>query len=411
MSAIEKLFDSKILPQLKNKKMEMKIYTEMTKIISAAYSHNVSSDESFCFKFNLPIVAVNNFYKILDLNPIEVGKAFKKDWGQVLTVMHKDSYYQILLLFIYYGITEKKEMFAKNALMILLLKIWNGRKSKFFKYCDKRIMKYVIGNMLTNRHLLSKYENPVALLRDYFTPSILKKYGPEVKKDIKKLQRLFEQTFARIFQIFAFNFRSNIRTGKKEAQGGLLPLYMKAREDGLHLSTPSTRRNAGDDTSVGYEEYATTHNRDKIVSKTTDYIILNKSTKYPINFVPTVNRKTNVSVKIIEQILDYINIQKNYDVVQNLIVLILSRCDIHSDSDICSKDFNKNIRKNIISSKNNVEINKIQRLLDFMLDDFFKTKLKTRFNKYSNVHKIKIRNVIIYALEYNLFKVNCRGGN
>ena len=125
MSAIKKLFDSKILPQLENKKMEMKVYSEMTKIISAAYSHNVSSDESFCFKFNLPIVAVNNFYKILDLNPIEVSKAFKKDWGQVLTVMHKDSYYQILLLFIYYGVTEKKEMFAKVW--------WFFIKSKRFK--------------------------------------------------------------------------------------------------------------------------------------------------------------------------------------------------------------------------------------------------------------------------------------
>jgi len=42
-----------------------------------------------------------------------------------------------------------------------------------------------------------------------------------------------------------------------------------------------------------------------------------------------------------------------------------------------------------------------------MLDTFFKEKLRSNFNKYSNVHKIKIRNVIIYALEHNLVKLNC----
>jgi hypothetical protein len=407
VSEIKKLFNAEVLPQLLDKKIETRIYTEMTKIISAAYSQNIASNESFCFKFTLPLIPVNNFYKTLHLDPAKVNKAVHADWGRTLTMMHKDPYYQILLLFIYYGVTNKKEMFAKSALMILLMKVWNGRKSKFFKYCDKRIMKYVISNELTNRHVLSKYENPVSLLKDYFMPTILKKYGPEINRDISKLKRLFEQSWARVRQIFVFNARTNIQTGKSEAQGGLLPIYMKAKDEGHYLSSKSIRTTVGDETVTGYEEYATTHNRDSIVSKTTDYIILNKSNKYSQKFIFSINRKTNVSIKIIEQILDYIHTQRNYDIIQNLIVLILSRCDISSKEDICNRDFTKNIRKNVISSKNNKEINKIQRLLDKMLDTFFKEKLKSNFNKYSNVHKIKIRNVITYALEYNLVKLNC----
>ena len=408
MSAIKKLFDTKILPKLRDKKIETYIYTELTKMISVAYTSNVNSDESFCFKFNLPIMAVNNFYKIFNLNPVDVNNEFKSDWGDTLTAMHTDPYYQILLLLLYYGITEKKEMFARNALMVLLLKIWNGRKSHFFKYCDKRVMKYVISNMLTNRHMLSKYENPVSLLKDYFVPTILKKYSSEVYGDITKLKRLFEQCWARVRQIFAFNPITNITTGKPEAQGGLLPLYMKAKKEGLHISTPNMNNTGEDGEATGYEEYATTHNRDSIVNKTTDYIVMNKSSKYPNNFVKDVNNKTNVSVNIIDQILDYLPIQSNYDILQNLIVLILSRCNISDVSDICEKDLVGNIQKNVISSKNNEETIKIQRLLDRLLENFFKDKLNANFNNYSSVHKIKIRNVIIYALEHNLLKVNCR---
>ena len=409
MSALEKYYKDKIAPKLQNKQKETEVYTELAKMVSNSYTSNMASDESFCFKFNIPITAVNNLYKLLELNPLEVGLTYKADWGNTLTAMHKDSYYQILLLLIYHGIITKKDLFARNALMVLLLKIWNGRKSHFFKYCDKRIMKYVVGNMMTNRHKFSKYENPVTLLKDYFVPTIYTKYAPEIKADIGKLKRLFEQSFARVRQIFAFNPRTNLQTGKPEAQGGLLPLYMKAHKEGLHISTINVRGNSGeDDSAPGYEEYTTTHNRDEIVNKTADYMVMNK-VSYPINVITDINKKTNVSVKVIEKILESLHTHSNLEILQNLIVLILSRCNITSVTDICKGTFATNLQKNVISSKNNDETNKIQKLLDMLLEKVFKEKLQISFNNYSVVHKIKIRNVIIFALEHNLFRVNCRG--
>jgi hypothetical protein len=407
VSAIETLYKTKIAPALQDKKIETLIFTELTKMVSASYTSNMASDESFCFKFNLPLIAVNNFYKILNLNPVEVNLSFKSDWGSTLTAMHTDPYYQILLLLIYHGIITKKENITKNALMVLLLKIWNGRKSHFFKYCDKRVMKYVISRMLTNRHILSKYENPVTLLQDYFVPTLLSKYAPEIHQDIFKLKRLFEQSYARIFQLFIFNPRTNLQTGKQEAQGGLLPIYMKAREEGLYITTQGQKQQDDENVS-GYEDFATTHNRDEIVDKTTDFMVMNK-VLYPINIITEINRKTNVSVKIIEKILAALNEHKNIEIIQNLLVLILSRCNVTSVTDICKGNFSTLIQKNVISSKNNDEANKIQRLLDVLLERIFKEKLDINFNNYSVVHKIKIRNVIIFAIEHNLFRVNCRG--
>lgn len=407
MSALEKYYKDKVFPQLQDKQKETAVYTELAKMVTNAYTSNMNSDESFCFKFNIPLTGVNNFYKMLNLNPVEVGLIYKADWGNVLTAMHKDLYYQILLLLIYHGIIQKKEAFAKNALMVLMLKIWNGRKSHFFKFCDKRVMKYVIANMLTNRHHTSKFENPVTLLKDHFVPTILEKYAPEVRNDIVKLKRLFEQTFARVVQIFAQNKRTNLQTGKPEAQGGLLPLYMKAREEGLYMSVPNA--SPGEDGEApGFEEFATTHNRDEIINKTTDFIIMNQIS-YPASLISDINKKTNVSSKIIEQILMSLSSHSNFEIIQNLLVLILSRCRIASISDICKGEFSANIQKNVISSKNNDEVNKIQRLIDVLLEKVFREKLQIRFDNYSVVHKIKIRNVIIFALEHNLFRVNCRG--
>ena len=114
MSALEKYYKDKIAPKLQNKQKETEVYTELAKMVSNSYTSNMASDESFCFKFNIPLTAVNNLYKLLELNPLEVGLTYKADWGNTLTAMHKDSYYQILLLLIYHGIVTKKELFAKN---------------------------------------------------------------------------------------------------------------------------------------------------------------------------------------------------------------------------------------------------------------------------------------------------------
>lgn len=408
MSSLEKYYKEKIESKLNDKNLENTVYTELAKMVSGAYTSNMASDESFCFKFSVPLIAVNNLYKILNINPTELGIVYKSDWGQTLTAMHKDPYYQILLLLLYHGIITNKELFAKNALMVILIKIWNGRRSHFFtKYCDKRIMKYVVNNMMTKRHSFNKYENPVSLLKDYFVPTIYSKYSSEIKSDIHKLKRLFEQCFARVRQLFVFNTRTNLKTGSPEAQGGLLPLYMKAYKEGLYLTTISNNKTE-DENAPGFEEYATTHNRDQIVDKTVDYIVMNK-VNYPPNLINSINSKTNVSIKIIEKILEEMHSHSNLEVIQNIIVLILSRCNVSNVSDICSNSFSSKIQKNVISSKNNEDVNKIQRLLDHLLSQIFKEKLNIDFNNYSSVHKIKIRNVIIFALEYDLFRVNCRG--
>lgn len=408
-SAIKKYYEEKLEPQLQDKKKEQSIYTELSRLVTAAYDQNIRSDEGFCFKFSLPQLSVGKLYNELNLNPVETLHAFKTDWGQVLTEMHKDKYYQILLLLVYHGIVKNNLPIASNALMLIAMKVWNGRMARFFpSFCNKNIMKYVVSSMMTNRHGISKYENPTVLLKNKIVPKLLDTYSEQIKTDTSKLKRLFEQVYARIYQLFVFNNRRNLATKEVEAQGGLLPLYMKAYKEGLYIKIPVVNK-TDDNENPSFDQYSTTHNRDDIVQKTVNAIVMNSTSQYPSSFIQNVNNKTKVSSKIIEKILQSMHNNKNYEILQNLIVLILSRTNVFGVNDICSGAFSNNLQKNVISSKNNEDVNKIQKLLDIMLTNIFKDDLQLNFNVYSNVQKIKIRNVILFGIEYNLFRINCKG--
>jgi len=135
------------------------LFLELSKIVSVAYSQSMANtDESYCFKFSLPITAVTKLYTLLKLDQATVGKAFQNDWKYPNSaMMYNDPYYHILLLLVYYGLKNKNELITKHALTILLMKIWNGRKSKYLKYCDKNVMNYVVTHMVNNKHLVVKY--------------------------------------------------------------------------------------------------------------------------------------------------------------------------------------------------------------------------------------------------------------
>ena len=48
--------------------------------------------------------------------------------------MYGDSYYHILLLIFYYGLRKGDPALKENTLLIILFKIWNGRKEKHIKF-------------------------------------------------------------------------------------------------------------------------------------------------------------------------------------------------------------------------------------------------------------------------------------
>lgn len=391
-----------------------KLHGELSRMISASYRQSMMSDEGFCFKFTLPSSTVIALFNLLKLDQDAVGKAFQADWKFPSHAhMYNDPYYQILLLIVYYGIRRNNDQLINNALLLLLQKLWNGRKYAYIKYCDKRVMNYVVNHMVNKKHNVSKFDTPLALLKDYFVPTLMEKYRSEIAKDAYRLRQLFMQSWGRIDQMFVFNPVIDATTGEKRAQGGLLPMYMKALNDGLFQSTPKIIKGDSEE-EPKFDQYSTIHNVDNIVTTTVDYITMNSKASYPTSFIDEVNKNTKVSSKIIEQLLVALHDHRHYDSIHSALIIILSRAKIVDKSDICNREFINTIKRNVISSKNTEDIRKLQNILQTLSAKIFTDTLNIDLNRYGKAQQMQIMNVILYGLVYNLQKHNCQnlvGGN
>lgn len=416
MSDIAKLYKTLQQQFHADPRIERQVYQEISKFVSAAFTQSMQSDEGYCFKFNLPMTGVDKLHKIIDIEQKEIFAAYRKDWGQAAMTnqMHSSPYYQILLLITYYGLKENKEHLYKNAMMLCLMKVWNGRKVRYIKYCDKKIMKYVTTHMVTKKHNTSKFDSPMSLLHDHYVPTLTKKYGPEIRRNPIRLKALFEQMYSRINQLFVFNPRTNMTTGKKEAQGGLLPLYMKARQQGMSVSTPSV--GMGDE-EPGFDQYSTVHIRDEMTNEVVDYITMNPNPTYPAYIVKQFNERFNIKEATIRAILKSIHNHSYHDMLNDLISVILSRTNVSDKIDVCKPNYTATVKKTIISSKNNPDTRKIQQLCNMLLRKIFTNDLRDDtgkpltkvYDSYSDVTQIHIRNVLIYGIVYNIRKTVCRG--
>lgn len=389
---------------------ERQLHIELAKIVSSGTTQSMSSDEGYCFKFNLPILATSKLASVMGTDANEIYSAFATDWGSAAMThnMYKDPYYQTLLTITLYGILKNKPQFSENALLVILFKLWNGRKTKYLKYCDKRIMRYVVSHMCTRRHLFSKYDDPLSMIQGHFVPTLLRKYSPEIKRDIPKmLQRLFSQAWGRLDQQWATNMREDIQSGQKRAQGGILPLYMKAKQEGYGVSTSTI--SDFDEDGPAFDEHTTVSNRDEIIKNVCDFITMNPNPKYPASFITQINKETKVSQKVIEKLLISMHNFNFHNRLYDILSIILSSTDVKQKEDICSSNFSGLVKKKVISSKNNEDARKLQSLVNGLLKEVFQKQLGINFNNYSNVQQIQLRTVVVQGVVYNLRRNQCRG--
>ena len=400
LNRLEQLF--KTQPEL-----EREIQVLLITLIAQQNKAGAETKDGYCFKFPLPLTQVNGLFKKIKTSPITVEKIFREWWDYPKnTRMYSDSYYQILLLLMLYGIKNDKSVYVDNAFFLILVKLWNGRRQEFLPFCNKPVMEYVIQNMLTGKFLATKFPTPYHLLVRHFLPTLKSKYVPEIKKDNFKLKAIFSQAYSRIYQVFSQQGKVDPATGKTISAGGLATLYYKANNQGL--STRSiTVKPKDEENGPTFDQYGSSNINAEIVQTVTDYITLNKQESYPEGFIKQLNRLTHVSSKVINQMSITIHNPVFYEHITELISMILSKLYVKDKDDVCSVQFILDIKKKIIASKNNRDAERILELVDIMLKGLFK-KMGLSYTGYSPVQRSQIRVCLIHIIVFNIKKIVCR---
>jgi len=114
--------------QMNKDGMEKEIQTFLTSSVAQLFHATLNSSEGYCLKFNIPLGGVTNCFKKLNLVIESVDDAFRADWKYPKgTRMYSDSYYHMLLLLVYYGLKKNNMTMASNAMILMLIKLWNGK--------------------------------------------------------------------------------------------------------------------------------------------------------------------------------------------------------------------------------------------------------------------------------------------
>jgi len=375
------------------------IQQKLQQIATSVYTDaiNKAINDGYCMSFKIPEKEVKQLIDLLGIDINTLKDIFEKEFGfPKNSKMYGNEYYQILILLYYVFKKAKLDKFAKLSLFLILIRLWNGRKYKYIKYCNKSVMDYVINQKLTNRNLVKKYKSPLDLIVKYFIDTIDSKYGAYVLSDYKKLKLFFNQCFVRIDQIF-----------NNALNTGLANLYFETHKSGEALHTAKTVIGNQDESELTITDIESKSSQiNKISELVASNIVLTTNARYPRDLINYINKKTKLSIKLIEIISTEIHNPTYKDKLQELIVILLNRIGVYQPEVLCS---NKNlidiIDKTIISSKHNKDVEEFKEILKEILNDILMRKYNKTIDNYSN--KVAILRAAAYLIGYNIINTIC----
>ena len=373
------------------------INQELRKIAAKVYmdASKRAPDDKYCLAFKIPDKEVKELISKLGLTEKDFKEAFEKKYGfPKNSNMYGNAYYHVLLTLYYVYKKLHLDDYARMSLFLILIRIWNGRKYHYIKYCNKDIMEYVIHQKLSKRSLATKYPSPLELIVSYFVDTIDKKYGPMILHDDTKLKLLFNQCFVRIDQLF----NNSINTG-------LANYYFKVHESGEAFRTTSLiqKDNEGELTLADIESKSAILQR---IAETVAHTIVLTRVQYSQDFINYINKVTKVSKVNIEKLAHALHDRKYQDKIYELVVIMLHRIGMYSKEQLCNTpNLIKLLDKQLISSKHNKDVEEYKKILSDIADDI----LKTHFNRTldSLSMKVQILRILTYVLGYNMVNIVC----
>lgn len=391
---------------------DRKYVVAIDKIVRTVQMNAISNHEKgYCLKFFTGESLVLDLLNNSPINVKDLSNVFIKIWGIPSSdaKMYGSSFYHVLLFFILYGIRNNNEKIAKDALNLLLFRIWNGRLHTYITYCDEDTMTYVISNMMNKQFLSSKYETPLELVTNYMCPTILEKYKGNVKSDSRETKRILDASWARIRQLFVSGKIPNLKTGEVSYSSGIAPLYYKAKEQNLKFSTLKLSSIKDNEMSSAVDALSSNVFADQIES-INNYIVTNTHPSYPNEIISYINEKTKLKSDVIDNILKKIHIPKYKDHIHELLELMFKRLTLNSKNEVCNNSFmDTMVKTKIISSKHTADVIQLKKIIDDLLEKILMNDIKpaVNYHEFNDSNQSQFRNLIIYGISYNIQQFIC----
>ena len=392
--------------------LERTFKMELERLVRKVYADAITQHKGWCVSFKVPEREIFALMEKTTITADRIKDIFVAQWEVPASAyMVGNPFYHFLSLLILYGVRHRNESISKNAMIIMLVKLWNGRRVKLIPYCNPEVMRYVIANLSAKYHAHSKNnDSPMSLIMNHYTPTILNKYSATINSDSTKTHYFFSQCHNRLRQIFISGMRDNLLdpAGDRKAESGLMALYFKAAKAGLKISAPTTKSGGMDDIESASTEYYTSHSYDDIINDLTQYFSVNPHPIYDANFIQYVNKSTSTKVDQIKIIVNSIHSIKYVDAIRDVLTLMLKQLRTVDKANICSPTFYDDVKKKIISSKHSPTITQLKKVTDLFLEKIFKDKIGYRdYNQYSIPSRGKFRAIVLYAFAHNIQKHIC----
>ena len=214
------------------------------------YAQKVAQDSirhnTFCDNFPSFGKAPDFLLKLYGMSQKEMAHEMQKIGFVEIHRMYKHPYYQVFCLAYLVGLEFDDDNVRRMALLMIDIRIWNGRKHLFFpKFCDEDTARYAMNYVIKGNHTLKKIGgNAFKYLDEYSIPAVDDKYSKTIPDNLDSftegLRKLIETNHSRFYQLFMSIQKAYYKThgeGKKEIISGL---YANQYGDGDMVETRET---------------------------------------------------------------------------------------------------------------------------------------------------------------------------
>lgn len=363
--------DPQLLAKLRN----------VLRIASQTVAQRSLKHETFCDTFQPPYKLPPILLQYYGLSEKEMKAAMQKI-GFEKHRQYTSEYYQSFCIAYLIGLEFNDPNIRKMALLMIDIRLWNGRKMKFFpKFCDPDTARYVMNYVLKGNHTYKKTGSAFKYLDEHSIPAVDHKYHQSIADNLDSytegLRKLIETNHSRFRQIFNSIQKAYYKTyaeGKKEIISGL---YKNQYDAGDMVETK--------------ESFSSS------IERLVDKILKNAILKRNILMTPESKQIFRDEFKLsdanIRKFSDWLEDDDNHEEIKYFFELVFTSFKPKDESDICRYDIEVLVSR-ITGAKKDPELVKAKQVLDHMVMGI----IGNKFNALTQSSLYRTKRVAAYAI-------------